>query len=335
VEVSIRSTVRTGGIPDQAFREECMQKYHWPLEIRERLAEELRRLQFDRDHLLELATNGAQAGFLPLTFVSREYLPLGMMWARCLLRAGLENFVVAAVDEETRDAMRGCGIPCVRVEVPSTLAALDYRNYGGFSGKGLSTIASRTLVVRFLVQHGYNVLLSDADALFLADPTRHISDEAGIAFQRVVYFPKPVVRLWGFAACAGCVAYRSGPGVVALLDHMVSLLEEVSSDQIALNLAMVEAGARWADTTAADTEDGDSGAFAALADQRLQGRLSSGVVLEALPATSFWRHNFVPLRRDRSVVIHPNAPKELSAKMLILREILGDGDLAVLLAREG
>jgi hypothetical protein len=160
----------------------------------------------------------------------------------------------------------------------------------------------------------------------MRDPQPFLSRDVDIAFQRVVYFPKPLAKMWGFTGCGGFVAYRASPRVSAFLDRVLAIQQEVSDDQIAFNIALLEDGVRWSpvlDWTEDDEERKD--VFAAHAMKPIHGRTEGlKLSLEALPADAFWRHEFVPLDLGSTVLLHPNSPKSLEGKLEVFRRILGE-----------
>src|SRR5207237_6335877 len=133
------------------------------------------------------------------------------------------------------------------------------------------------------------------------------------AFQRVVYFPKPLAKIWGFSGCGGFVAYRASPRVSVFLDRVLAIQQEVSSDQLAFNLALFDDGVRWLPVIEkTDDDEQRMASFATHASTRIQGKTKGlELTVEALPADGFWRHKFVPLDLNSTVLLHPNSPKFL------------------------
>jgi len=252
-------------------------------------------------------------------------LPLGQLWTRCALESGIQRFAVAATDPETAAEMDKLGIPSVEVHLPQRLAGLvQHRNRLGFSGESLALIYSRLRLVKFLIENGIDVLSCDIDALIIGKPQPYLATESTISFQRVVYFPKALATVWGFTVCAGFVAYRATLEVTSLLSRVVEIQQEVSSDQLALNLALLEKDVHWNMTCGRfDSEQELIAAFKANADRSIYGRIpGTHITLEALPASIFWRHNFVPLNPQSNIILHPNSPKSAEGKLAVFREIM-------------
>lgn len=315
---------------------ECMKGYEWPDQLRDHLHEADSEFLFDPELLLKLAVGCSGEQYLVLTVLSREYLPIGEMWVKFALRAKVSNFVVIATDSETASAMKTLGIPFLEVRLPPTLTAIaGYRNRGGFDGKAMAIIYCRLRLILCLVERGINVLACDIDALLIRDPSLIFAGKRDIVFQRVVYFPKPLARHWGFAACAGFIAFRGAAHVADFLARSLAILKKVSSDQIALNLALFELDPQWdfvAQKIATDEQLISS--FADKANEGIFGATrDSGLLLEALPATRFFRHSFVATDAASLVVLHPNSPKSLKGKMEVFDRILSSEDKRFLAMR--
>jgi len=310
---------------------ECVQGYQWPEDVKSALLGG-EAFSFDESHLLKLAAGAPRRGYFLLTFLSSEYLPLGLQWAQFALKAGLRRFAIAAMDAKTGEELRKRAIPVAEVRLPSALAKVaHYRNPGGFSGKALALIYCRVRLIKFLVDNRINALSSDIDALITKDPGPHLDRSPAIAFQRVMGFARPLARIWGFTACAGFVAYRASPDVSAVLSRVLSIQQDVSCDQLALNLALLEDQVRWRfNCHRFETDQRLVDDFTAQAGQSIYGHLpGTHINLEALPATTFWRHSFVPLNRRASVILHPNSPKSVEGKLDIFAKILGKGEMCL------
>ena len=308
-------------------------EYSWPSAIQEAWDEGIRTLDWDDAALQRVLKSRQAGGYLAVTFVSRDYLSVAAAWLACAKQARLRDVVVAAVDSETVAAMQALRIPCFRVHLPEFISESDHVNAGGFRGAGLAIIAARLLVCEFVVAQGCDVMQIDVDALVLRDPSPHIQRNSDVAFQRVVYFPKAAVSEWGFAACGGFVAYRASPNVQRFLGMSAAAIRFASSDQIALNMAIMQSGCHWTANQGAMVQPDDLKArFIADSSVSFQGRTLNGLILEALPATTFWRHQFVPFDAHTCVLCHPNSPKNARDKLLTLSTLLPQ---VVSLLREG
>jgi hypothetical protein len=95
--------------PNEELRIQCIQGYEWPDNIKTLLPTEIESFDFDDGALLKLASGKPNLDYFFLTFLSREYLELGLLWARCAVQAGVDHFAIAAADEETLGVTRPSG----------------------------------------------------------------------------------------------------------------------------------------------------------------------------------------------------------------------------------
>ena len=321
-----------GSLLDRAakdhIRASASQDFRWTPEL-----EPVRRKWNDLVSVIDPQTLERQAARVQrdrtvcVTFISQEYLRVGLYWLGAIQRLQLSNVLVIAGDEATSAALTARGVACVRADLGAEPGDPSYRNASGFTWKGFGLATVKLPVVRFLLAQGYDVVLSDVDALWLQDPLPHCRGLADIAFQRACYFPAALVQAWGLTVCSGFVYWRATPRTISFLDSCVNESRQVQDDQIALNLALVEADAVWphlelgTDASAwhpGATPEDIRASFATMARRPLRGWTRRyGLDLLALPHHQFWRHSLVPATLSEMVVCHPNSPKDELGKIRI------------------
>lgn len=261
------------------------------------------------------ASNGMELGF---ALISKEYIQTGLNWINAMHRIGFNNFIVIAGDEFSSKQMEERGIHSVRAIIDEDKFDASFMSHDGFSAKGLAMIAFKFPVARFLVNSGYSVVLSDADAIWLRDPMPFMRG-TDVAFQRIDYHPPSIAKLWGFAACTGFVFFRHDTRTIAFLDRCIEEHQLFHCDQVAMNVALLEDDPDWYCDHASWLPPGSvvhhdranmRAAFAKLVKSPISGVLRrSGLQLLALPHDKFWRHRWVPSSLSDMVICHPNSPK--------------------------
>jgi Nucleotide-diphospho-sugar transferase len=267
--------------------------------------------------------NGKELGF---TIISKEYIQTGLNWINAMQRLGLSNFFIVAGDKTTSEKLDERGIHSVRADIDEGAFDPSFVSHDGFSAKGLAMIALKFPVMNFLVKSGYSVTFSDADAVWLDDPMAYVRG-AGIAFQRVVYHPAPIARVWGFTACSGFVSFRHSINTIAFLDRCIVEQRSFRCDQVAMNVALLGEDPDWhcehADwilpvSGVQHDRSGLEAAFAKCARSPITGELRHGrIQVLALPHDKFWRHGVVAHSLADTVICHPNSPKNDLEKMKI------------------
>ncbi|KAL1504988.1 hypothetical protein AB1Y20_008753 [Prymnesium parvum] len=192
--------------------------------------------------LTRAARASADGRTVALVFATSDFTELVLNWCAFALRAGVRWFVVVALDVPLHAALssRGEGhvllLPRVRRAgaPPSKLAVIGERQRFG---------------VRVL-EAGLAVLHSDADALWLRDPTRLLGG-AELVAERVWGKPRSAVQAWGAAACTGFYFVR--PAAVGIAQQVEAAIRRKqasspgwqASDQYWLNLVLQQSGATW------------------------------------------------------------------------------------------
>jgi hypothetical protein len=311
------------------IRAELQGRFAWPPALMP-LTRPLRDLESVIDCGKIAALAAAIHNEMQLTFalVSKEYIHTGLNWASAMHKIGLRNFIIIAGDMFTAHEFDKRRIPNVLAEIDESDFDPAFMSATGFSTKGLAVSAFKFPVAHFLLQSGYSVVLSDADAIWLRDPTPYLQ-AADLAFQRIVYHPPSIASLWGFAACGGFLSFRSGRKTVSFMERCIAAQRLLFCDQLAVNLALLEGEPDWR------CEDADwilpvrgvrhdrsslEAAFAKCAKSPIRGELrQGGLQVLALPHDKFWRHACVSTPLPKTVICHPNSPKDDLEKIKILK----------------
>ncbi len=297
-------------------------------------SDEARRPLYDLDSVVDvrglarLANARAHLRTIAVTFVSVEYSSVGRNWVNAMRRIGNRAYVAVAGDRGTLELLRRLGAASVVAHVARQRASCTAVNAVGFTRKGVAMNALKFPIVRALLAEGLNVILCDADAVWLQDPLTLLdSTDADIAFQRVVYFPSALVARWGFAACSGFVYFRSGADTIRFVDTCIDEHRRVQDDQVAFNLALLKVDTAWEKSTAFDPcihtdRQALVRTFLRASRDAIIGRAAGGgLALLALPHDQFWRHEWVTAERSSMYVCHPNSPKDAARKMVRLSEL--------------
>jgi hypothetical protein len=264
---------------------------------------------------------------LAFAIVSKEYIRTGLNWIQAMRRIGVGNFLIIAGDRFTSDKLDALDVPNVLAEIDESGVDGSFVSTTGFSAKGLAVSAFKFPVAHFLLRSGYNVVLSDADAIWLQDPMPFLRD-ADIAFQRIVYHPPSIAMLWGFAACGGFLSFRNGHRTIPFVERCIEAHRVLYCDQLAMNLALLDEEPDWwceqADwmLPAPGVHHDRSSlevAFSRYAKYPIRGELrKERLEVLALCHDKFWRHACVTSSLPDTVVCHPNSPKDDLEKMKIL-----------------
>lgn len=276
----------------------------------------------DLGTLMAMGTTHELNGTIAVTFISQEYAQVGFNWIEAMRRIGWRNYLVIAGDAATYQALSALSVPCVESRMEIIANDATYVSPGGFTLKGLAMTAMKFPIVHTLLRLGLNVIFSDADAVWLKNPATVINNlNADCMFQRVVYFPRAIATLWGFAACSGFVFFRSSAGTITLLEECIAEHRGVQDDQVAMNLAFMSADSCWdqdgrcSDSGKKRTNEELIDDFKLVGRRPIRGTMTRlGLAVVALPHHQFWRHNWFDAAQSEMLVCHPNTPKSNKAK---------------------
>jgi hypothetical protein len=306
---------------------ELIERFSWPVGM-DKLTMPLRNIDavIDRRQLLNVAAKAHLAGTLALALLSHEYVRTGLMWISAMRRLGWSNILIVACDPTIAALLDQYNVPNVRASIDDARLDRNWVTPSGFSPKGTGVTAFKFPVARLLIQFGFNVFISDVDALWLRDPLPFVQD-ADVAFQRVAYHPDAIAKEWGFAACSGFVWFRAADCSLTFVERCIDTNLSVCCDQVAMNLALYGAEQHWNCQQPdwwASFPDGSAdwvareAAFARVATWPITGTdKTTGARLLALPHDKFWRHAMVSTDSSRIVICHPNSPHDDTGKIAI------------------
>ncbi|CAM9181303.1 unnamed protein product [Ectocarpus sp. 4 AP-2014] len=152
-----------------------------------------------------------------------------------------ENMYLICLDEKSVEIFGALGIRCVRFGCMGCPVSRHH------------VWALRIEVSVCLLKAGIDVLMSDADAVWLHDPMDDFdSDEyrdSSIVASRGA-MPVPLFRTWGATICMGFVLFRAGNNAIYKFMEVVrEFTEELENDQQAVNLALHKLDVVWVPTS--------------------------------------------------------------------------------------
>lgn len=310
----------------------CIDGYEWPGGLLH-YAEALETMEdkLDVTTFYRILNVYDKTDFVLVTFLSKEYLNIGKIWLNSLENTGIKQVVVMAADKEAADFLDALNVPNCRMSLTgSDISNSEFKSRTGFSEKGLEITAAKFPVVRLVLEAGFETLLIDIDALLLRPLDKAFFRESDIVFQRVVYFPEAIVKVWGFAACSGFVWFKSNRNTIALVENAIQVQKLTYDDQLALNVALWEADILWENfpenahhhQVELKIEERKR-IFATEADKNIDGAArDTSIRISALSPQLFWRNDCVDLDFSKTILFHPNSLKDEMAKLEVYKKLL-------------
>lgn len=306
---------------------QCTSGYEWKDEMLEH-TKPLHSLNgiLDFDSFYSIVKTWEVSRPVVITFLSKEYLSVGEIWISKMKQTSTKQYLIIATDEETKFFLDSTHEPNCRVWLDeSAHSSLSFLSRTGFTEKGLSVTAVKFPVVREILKINFDVFLMDIDALLLSNLPFSFFSKIDVAFQRVVYFPEPIARVWKFAACSGFIWFKSNKKTIELLNNVIEEQLKVYSDQLAFNIALWKSKIKWrysnnsekGQTEKLDTKD----FFIENHKKKIFGIAETrGIKFCALPTYSFWRNDFIPFNPINILVFHPNSPKSSEGKIQMFKK---------------
>lgn len=180
----------------------------------------------------------------------------------------------------------------------------------------------RVRALSCLVRVGYDVIMSDADALWLRDPMEYFS-LPGVKSSSVVssrgIMPFALGRRWGATMCLGFILFRStGGGMNRLLESIENLIRKDGDDQVAVNFALFQFGVYWDEDS--DMRHVESTGLGRGTLDLLQGGNGEPLVVTLLPHNAFTRRCMDTAISNNTVVAHCTSLKVVGLRVSWMQE---------------
>ena len=174
-----------------------------------------------------------------LQVVSEAYVDLEKNFIRLMeLNSAFtrQHLFLMCLDDASVNIFSSLGIRCVPV---GTLRFQSHKDVW----------KARVRVLSCLVTEGYNVIMSDSDALWLRDPMKYTGLPA-VSGSSVIpsrgSFPHRLGSLWGSTICMGFIMFRATGAAMNTFQAAVErIVLETGDDQVAVNRAALELGVVW------------------------------------------------------------------------------------------
>jgi hypothetical protein len=172
----------------------------------------------------------ALAGASPvvIVFANAAYAALLANWIGF---ARASNILVIALDAEAQGVAAANGVASVLLPGTASRAELWIL---------------RALLFSEFARAGMDFIHSDVDAVWARSPVEEVrSLDVDIAFTSGTVWPREVARRWGFVVCCGFFAVRASPATASFFADVAKRAAACGDDQVAVNEALVAAGATW------------------------------------------------------------------------------------------
>lgn len=166
-------------------------------------------------------------------FVDERYLAIAANWLAAVRRLGLERQVVlVTLDPEAERALAA-------VHSPRLFRPLESRGLGDLW-------IHRVRVLSSLLAEGRDVVHSDADAVWLANPMVDLFPPGfDMVFSQGTIWPPDILAKRGVVACCGLFAVRASPRTCAFFAALERRVAVEHDDQVSINRLLDETMGPW------------------------------------------------------------------------------------------
>lgn len=208
-----------------------------------------------------------------LVFADCEYANVLKNWIAYFKQHVINNLLVIALDKVTENALEQQGINTVWLPWDRSTDSLWL---------------TRTKLIKYLLHGGFDVVHSDADAVWLKNPVPFLNQiNCDMAFSQGTSWPVDVFMTSGVVLCCGFYLIRANRRSLDFITQWLRAMEHDPDDQRVLNRLLLEGGLRW--TEAEDYRLPCSlGKFKCYLDVQVTS-INSGLTVGLLPHRDFQR----------------------------------------------
>lgn len=168
-----------------------------------------------------------------LVFANYGYRDVLDVWINSIEKCNVKNYLVVSLDKE----------------IHAYLFKKNIQTYYNKTEEDLSELwASRTLFISKVLHMGFNVIHSDADAIWCQNPQREYFSfhHFDIVFSQGTIFPPEIHEKWGFVLCCGLYGIKSNKSTRILINKVIKDIKESSKDdQRSFNRVIYENNISW------------------------------------------------------------------------------------------
>lgn len=166
-----------------------------------------------------------------ILFANYNYLPVVQNWIVSAERVGIKNYVVICLDQKLYDHFRKKSIPVLLRPCDLNLEKLWIH---------------RIKVIHELLEKGYNIIHTDADAVWMKDPIPYLNNiNADLVFSQGTYWPRDIHEKWGFVLCCGFFFIKNKNDTRLFIQKLFERVKKDKDDQISCNRLLYELGTNW------------------------------------------------------------------------------------------
>jgi len=166
-----------------------------------------------------------------VVFANYNYLPVLTNWLVAMNTINVENIMIVSLDKELHNYLKEQHVTSLLRPCELDLGKLWIH---------------RVKVLLELMEKGYDIIHSDADAVWLKDPIAYLNSiKYDMIFSQGTYWPKDVHEKWGFVLCCGFFYIKNNINTLTFIKELYERVTEDKDDQVSCNRLLMESNVKW------------------------------------------------------------------------------------------
>ncbi len=208
-----------------------------------------------------------------LVFANYDYLKVLENWIYFIDQLKLFNYQIVALDKKIYNYLINNNIETIYKPCELDLGKLWIH---------------RVEVIKEFIEKGYDVIHSDADAVWIEDPMNEFNNmESDLIFSQGTFWPLNIHKKWGFVLCCGLFMIKSNKETKAFLSKWLEKVKLDKDDQVSLNTLLYENEIVWNESKFYELEFRNK-KFKCF-DEKIDGKTKDGLQVTLLPHKNFQR----------------------------------------------
>jgi hypothetical protein len=167
-----------------------------------------------------------------IVFANYQYKEVIDNWLFALKRIEIYNYVIISFDKKLFHYLRQKNIPTFYYKTGTDLNELWI---------------NRIRILKDIINNDYNVIHSDADAIWLKNPLKEFfySQDSDVVFSQGTIWPPDIHKEWDFVLCCGFFGIKSNKATKKLIRDVYHDVVKSGDDQVSFNRIIHSHGTKW------------------------------------------------------------------------------------------
>ena len=187
---------------------------------------------FSRNKLNALLQKYSDNKTIIIAFANYQYKEVLDNWIFALERIEIYNYLIISLDKELFKYLRQKNIPTFYYKTGANLNELWI---------------NRIRILKDIINKDYNVIHSDADAIWLKNPLSEFfyNQSCEVVFSEGTVWPPDIYEKWGFVLCCGFFGIKSNKATKKLINDVYDDVKKSGDDQVSFNRIIYSHGTKW------------------------------------------------------------------------------------------